>query len=140
MRTNRFKLLWLWILAVLLVGTFQIWAQVTNAPAGGNGSVIPTDPTSLWDVGIAVVIPMIVQGIKWLAPKIPSAILPFTTPVLGLIIGLALNYFNIHHFSWWDAAKAGALAVSIREMWNQAVTKNFSGSTTGGGSSGPPSS
>jgi hypothetical protein len=37
-----------------------------------------------------------------------------------------LNWATGQNFAWFDSAAAGLLGVGIREIWNQAVTKQVS--------------
>lgn len=100
--------------------TLPVIGDVTNDP-------IPTSKEDFWKWGIAFVVPVLVQGMKWLAPRIPSVVLPLTTPLLGFALGFLLNKLMGLNLGWVDMTQAGALGVFIRETWNQAITKRGSG-------------
>jgi len=82
---------------------------------------LPKSTQEFWVLGIAVVSPLIVQGIKWAVPKIPKLLLPSVTPFIGMALGYGLNALGTADLGWVDAAQAGALAVFVREVVNQAV-------------------
>ena len=88
-----------------------------------------TTTSQLWAYGIAVVTPLIVQGVRWLVPKVPTWALPTMAPFLGILVGLALNAVGAAHLSWVDSAQLGALGVFVREVFNQYVTKRMTGTT-----------
>lgn len=52
------------------------------------------------------------------------------TPFLGIVLGLLLKWAGTVELSWIDMAQAGAMAVAVREIFNQAVTKRLQGETT----------
>jgi len=100
-------------------------AVTTNAvPVSGVEGYTATGPTGvtkLWELGIAIVAPIIVMGIKYLAPKIPTVLLPLSTPVIGLALGALTNWLTSANLAWVDMAQAGMVAVFIRESWDQAL-------------------
>lgn len=101
-------------------------ALTLTALAQTNAVVLPPLPqtvTQYWDLVIAIITPLIVTGIWKYVPKIPKMLLPLMTPLLGIGLGLLLNWLAKANLGWVDMAKAGALAVFIREAFNQAVTK-----------------
>jgi hypothetical protein len=78
-----------------------------------------------WDLAISIVTPVIVTSIAKYIPKLPKWALPVSTPLIGMVLGIVLDKLGAASLSWFDTAKAGALAVFIRESWNQAVTKQM---------------
>lgn len=100
------------------------WAQVTNAPPGKAVSLAGSTQ-EFWILGIAAVTPLITTGIWKVVPKIPSVLVPCMTPVLGIVLGLGINALAKQNLGWVDMAQAGALAVFVREVFNQAVTKRM---------------
>jgi hypothetical protein len=99
----------------------------TNVPFQDIGTpplpplvLLPPSPSDFWVLGIGLVTPIIVSGVRRLVPAIPTILLPAVTPVIGLLIGLGLHYAG-QNFGWWDGAKAGALAVFFREVVDQAI-------------------
>lgn len=108
------------VFAALMLATVSLIAQVA-APAVPPLAGIGTDQNTIWVLAISFVTPLIVTGIKNLAPKVPGWALPASTPLIGIVLGLVLQYFGKANLSWFDMAKAGALAVMIRETWDQAA-------------------
>ena len=126
-----------WIAAAATAAGAQtwLWAQTnavatnllvnTNMPVRDIGTPpalvpLPSSPSDFWVLGIGLVTPIIVSGVRRWVPAIPTVCLPLITPVIGLLIGLGLHYAG-QDFSWWDGAKAGALAVFFRETVDQAI-------------------
>lgn len=113
---------WLWFVGLLTV-TLAAFAQ-TNAP-GTLPTELPQTLSQYWDLAIAAVAPLIVTGLWKLMPKIPSAVVPLMAPVVGIGLGLLLNWLAKANLGWVDMAKAGALAVFVREVTNQVITKRL---------------
>lgn len=113
---------WLWFVGLLTV-TLAAFAQ-TNAP-GTLPVELPQTLSQYWDLAIAAVSPLIVTGLWKLMPKIPSAVVPLMAPVVGIGLGLLLNWLAKANLGWVDMAKAGALAVFVREVTNQVITKRL---------------
>ena len=65
-------------------------------------------------------------------PKLPKLVLPSITPLVGIGVGLALNKFAGADLGWYDMGKAGALAVFVREVINQAITKRLASEVPAG--------
>jgi MFS superfamily sulfate permease-like transporter len=104
------------VLWFLCMSTFVVLAQAPETP------VAPAmDRSQLWDYAIAIVSPIIVWGINKIIPNVPKLLLPTITPLVGIGLGYALNYMVGLNMSVIDMAKAGALAVFIREVTNQAL-------------------
>ena len=117
MKTYRF------VFAVLALVAFTIpafAATVTNVPAGPL-EPLPQTKSDFWTLAISGVTPLIMAAIyKWM-PKVPKLLIPVATPFVGMGLGLAMNYLAKANLSWVDMAQAGALAVFIREVVNQAA-------------------
>lgn len=96
-----------------------MWAQ-TNALALSG---VPGTKAAYWDLAISAVAPVIVWGVAKL--NVPRNYLALMTPVVGVLLGLLLNWLASANLSWVDMAKAGALAVFIREVVNQNVTQKL---------------
>ena len=118
----RIKLTILSLLAMLL--TFGVFAQ-TNAEPGVGTLPLPQTTSEFWTWAIAALTPLIVWAAKKAVPSIPKPLLPVATPVIGIILGIILNRLGKTDFGWMDMAKAGALAVFIRETVNQLITKRL---------------
>lgn len=125
------NLVWLAVISWLVVGWAAI-AQTTNLsgtnalppgfdPATAN---FPSTKTEFWTWGISIITPVIVWGFGKI-PKLPRPVLPILTPIIGVLLGLALRKLGALNVSWVDMAQAGAVAVFIRESVNQLVTKQL---------------
>jgi len=119
----KIKNLWLWLLCLM---PLAVVAQTNTVTIPAE---LPQSVSQFWDMGIALVTPLIITGIYWLLPKVPKWVLPTITPLVGIGLGLAINALTSANLGWVDMAKAGALAVFIREVINQAVTKHLVSST-----------
>lgn len=112
------------LILMMCVYAAVIFAQTTNTPPVGGD--IPRDAGSLWDLAIGAVSPIIVWLVRLVVPKIPAVLLPTITPLIGIGLGLLLNQVAGANLGWMDMAKAGALAVFVREVVNQGITKRMS--------------
>jgi hypothetical protein len=114
-----------YIVAVLwLVMVWTALAQ-TNAPAfDPKVADLPVTRDQFWMYGIALITPVIVWAFGKI-PTLPRPVLPLLAPLTGLLIGFALQKLGALHLTWWDGAKAGTVAVFIRESVNQLVTKQL---------------
>lgn len=113
---------WLWFCGLLCLAVPAVFAQTNAVPVPAP---LPQTVSQYWDLVIAAVTPLIVTGVWKLVPKIPKWVLPVSTPVIGILLGLALDKLTSANLGWVDMAKAGALAVFIREVVNQAITKQL---------------
>lgn len=114
----------LYLLLLSLVGLMSATAQ-TNTPPAAPGNGIPTDLIGYWDLAIAAISPILVWVVSLIVPRIPKVLLPSMTPLVGIAVGLALNKLAGANLSWFEMGKAGALAVFVREVINQAITKRL---------------
>jgi len=113
-----------WVAFMFLLATISVLAEgVTNAITSAPS--LPQTTSQYLDLIIAGVTPVIVTGIYMLVPRVPKFVLPLITPVVGVGLGLLLNWLTKINLGWVDMAKAGALAVFVREVVNQAVTKRL---------------
>lgn len=113
---------WLWFCGLVVLAAGAAFAQTNTVPVPAP---LPTNVSQYWDLIIAAVTPLIVTGIWKLVPKIPTWVLPVSTPVIGILLGLGIDALTKANLSWVDMAKAGALAVFIREVVNQAITRQL---------------
>lgn len=129
MKKSPSKSIWMFAIMAAIVCTYTmtVFAQITNVPPVPPIGGIPQSKGEFWDLGIAAVTPIIVWLVRLGAPKIPSVLLPSITPFIGIGLGLLLNKLAGANLSWVDMAKAGALAVMIREVVNQAITQPMAG-------------
>ena len=114
----------LWLFGLLLLPLAVFAQMVTNAVPEAPGE-LPKNLGQYWDFAIAAVTPLCVTGIYRLVPMLPKWVLPTLTPFIGIGLGLLLNWLTTANLGWVDMARAGALAVFIREVTNQAVTKRL---------------
>lgn len=105
--------------------TLSALAQaVTNASAG-TSPPLPKTVSDYWDLVIGAISPIIIWGLAKVMPKIPMPLLPVLAPVVGIGLGLLVNWLAGQNLGWFEMAKAGALAVFVRETVNQWVTKRY---------------
>ena len=110
----------------LAVTNAVLTAVVTTNAVTAIGPVpLPTTALDYWDLAIGALSPIVVWALSLIVPKIPRAFLPALTPVVGIGLGLLVNWLASQNMSWFEAAKAGAMAVFFREMTNQWVTKRL---------------
>lgn len=108
------------LLTLALTLTLTLYAQ-TNGTPPIDGAPLPASKGDFWMWAIAGISPLIVTLIKKVAPKIPKLLLPASTPIIGIGLGIVLNKLGASDLGWVDMAQAGALAVFIRETLDQAV-------------------
>jgi hypothetical protein len=118
----------MFLLMLLSVSVTALFAQTNTTTLPG----VPTDLVGYWDLVIAAVSPLIVTGVAKLVPHVPKLVLPSITPLVGIGVGLALNKLAGANLSWYDMGKAGALAVFVREVINQAITKRLASEVPAG--------
>lgn len=111
--------------SALVALTFAALAQTTNGAPVTPVAGLPGSMQEYWMLGIAALTPLIVTGVWKLVPNVPKWALPTMTPVLGILLGMGVNWLGNQQLAWVDMAQAGALAVFIREVFNQAITKNL---------------
>lgn len=88
---------------------------------------LPASPSAvdMWDLVIGIVSPFIVWGVATLMPRVPRAFLPLMAPIVGVGLSYIISWLGGLNLGWFEAAKAGALAVFFRETVNQWVTKRL---------------
>lgn len=118
---------WLWFLGALLLLPLAVFCQTNGVPPVPAVPVtdLPKNVAQYWDLGIAFLTPFLVTVIYKTVPKIPKWVLPAITPALGIGLGMLVNWATTADLGWMDMAKAGALAVFVREVVNQAITKRY---------------
>lgn len=115
------------LLSFLFMSVIALVAQTNTPPPLGE---LPKDVGGFWDLAIAAVTPIIVWIVSKVVPKIPKVLLPSITPLVGIGLGLILNNVAGLNLTWVEMGKAGALAVFIREVTNQAITKRLAAEPT----------
>jgi len=106
-----------------------ITINIVVGPVSSNEPLASS--SEYWDVAIMFVSPAVVWAIGRYFPKLPKAWLPLITPVVGILAGLGINIFTNAHLGWWAMAKAGMLAVFVREVTNQTITKSLQNRLSG---------
>lgn len=84
----------------------------------------PRTKEQFWTWGISLITPIIIYGFGKI-PQLPRPVLPLLTPLVGLLLGVALQKLAALNLTWMDMAQAGTVAVFIRESVNQLVTKQL---------------
>jgi hypothetical protein len=107
---------YVFFLFAMFVVAFTAVAQ--EVPAAG---IEEMSKGQMWDYVIALVAPVVVAGVKWLVPKVPKVALPMITPFVGIGLGFALNAVADANLDAITMAKAGAMAVFVRETVNQTL-------------------
>jgi MFS superfamily sulfate permease-like transporter len=89
-------------------------------------SELPSDTASMWRWAVSAITPVIIWLVGKYVPRVPRMLLPCLAPVVGIILGAALNKLAGANLGWVDMAQAGALAVFVRETVHQTITKRLS--------------
>lgn len=115
------------LLAIALLFACPLWLLAqTNDPAFDPVTApLPKDVGGYWEYGIAIVTPLLVWLFARFGPSVPVLVLPMLAPVVAIGLGLILNQLSSANLAWVDMAKAGTLAVFIRELTNQLLTKRM---------------
>lgn len=74
---------------------------------------------SLLPVIVSVVSPVVVAGVKKVAPRIPKVLLPVASVVVGTVGALASDQFLGTALGAAGGAVAGAVGVAVREVVDQ---------------------
>lgn len=99
-----------WLFVCLIMGSLSIFAQ-TNV-TGIDPEIFPRGKEAIW----LALIPPITFTITWMVgkiPPLPKEILPWITPVIGVLVGAGLDWATKANWPWWSSAGAGAIAVTI---------------------------
>jgi hypothetical protein len=111
MKTNTL-LSWLFLFVALATSAFA-------AEAVSSGHSTPNDIVQ-WLTPI--IVPIVLAGVKKLFPLVPSGLIPYLAPVLGMLIGVLDTWILGNPLNLVTSAAAGALGVALREM-KEAVAK-----------------
>jgi len=105
----------IWMLVLLTVTSCILTlAQETNAPPMYDPVLFPHGNDAIW----AALIPPITFGITWAIgkiPPLPKDILPWLTPVAGILIGLVMDWVNKVNIGWISSGALGTIAVFAYE-------------------------
>lgn len=86
----------------------------------------------------AVIVPMLLAGLKSLAPRVPRPWIPVLAPLLGALLDIG-TYFATGISNPAIAALAGSAGVGIRELVDQLRKHSVSGAAPADGPIQPPS-
>ena len=96
---------------------------VSQALAQTNVIVLPgvtptgqIDITNLMNLLILGLTPVVIQGIKWLIPKVPDVVLNLLAPLAGVGIALLLNACGVGLSTGWGAAIWGGCGTWLYEL------------------------
>ena len=119
-RTRLIQFAWM-VVMLVLAGLFHAaTAQATNGtftntpPIDPSQNPFPVGKEAIW----LALIPPATFTITWLIgkiPPLPKEILPWITPVVGVILGAVINYATSANWPWWSSAGFGAISVAIYE-------------------------
>lgn len=115
MKTKLSVLCILAAIIALLAGTPLV------AFAGESGGSIATgEMPAQWPLLlIPVVTPLIIAGVKWLVPKIPTPWLPVLAPMLGASLDVIAHFAAGTTLTVWLGALLGLCGVGVRELCDQ---------------------
>lgn len=113
------------VIAMLALSAVSLCAQTNLLLLSASSYVADTSKDAAWSYVISAISPIVVWLFTKVIPKLPKPVLPAITPLIGITVGLGLNALAGTNLGWIDMAKAGAMAVFIRETINQLVTKQI---------------
>lgn len=110
-------------------------AAVTPSSLSPAAPSAPERPNQApFSVAVALLVPLIIEGIKFLAPRVPKVWLPFLCPVLGAALDIIANLASGHPTfgaSTGYGAVLGTVGIGIREMVDQLKKARAESETTG---------
>jgi hypothetical protein len=129
---------WFMVLLVFAALLHAALGQETNVTTNGTlivdtGGATPLDPVTpelpkdlegLWLLAIMVISPLLIAALGKI-PALPRPVLTIIGPALGLGLGILLDKMNALNLAWWHVAGAASMATTIREIFNQWVTKRL---------------
>lgn len=116
-KSNLSWLFWT-VVIVALVGSLQIiFAQPTNDVRAVLAPGVPNLPQGKEAIWLALVAP-ITFTVTWLIgkiPPLPKEVLPWLTPVVGILLGVVMKKATDSHWAWWSSAAFGMISTTIYE-------------------------
>lgn len=113
-------------LLVILAPLYLLAADVPPVEVPPNPPGPEINPTvTIWQAFIPILVPLLLAGLKWVAPRVPKQVIPFIAPVLGAAIDLLMNVLKLGDGNGGLGAALGALGIGIREIFDKGVTKNL---------------
>lgn len=133
---ERNKTMRLSFLMLLVLGAGAAFSQETNvlAPFEPQVGVFPSTKEEIWKWAIPIITLLAMQGIKQI-PKLPDWIIPYLTPVAGILLGLGLSYLKQLNLGWVDLGSMGALSTWLHQTIMQTATRAQEGKSL---PKGPP--
>ena len=136
MRTN-LKMIIVALMGLLFVS--MAFAQDAAATAAATAAA-PSAMAGITSANIVtwltpVLVPLVLAGLKLVAPKLPTWVIPIAAPVLGMLIDFVNSLATSHASNLLVAAALGLAGVGLRE-----VKENLSPAGNGGWPTVPPSS
>ena len=121
--TRSLRSAWL-ILATALVSLFLLAPHIHAADTPVAGLAAPASVAGITSENIIawltpILVPLIIAGMKYLAPKIPGWLLPILAPVLGIAIDALGSLATGQAGNVWMAALLGLAGVGLREAKDQ---------------------
>ncbi len=116
------------VLLFLALAATSFAAEAAVAISTGNASA---DSILTWL--IPVIVPLILAGLKKIAPAVPAWTLPILAPVLGVVVDLVNHYALGHTSNLAVSIGLGLAGVGLRE-----VKENLLPATNGGWPTTPP--
>ena len=119
--STKLRSAWL-LLATALVSLFLLAPHIHAADTVAAGLAAPASGITAENI-IAwltpILVPLIIAGMKYLAPKIPGWLLPILAPVLGIAIDAIGSVATGQAGNVWMAALLGLAGVGLREAKDQ---------------------
>ncbi len=114
------------LLALVLTLIALFFIMIPPARAADVASAVPAElaalptgnPTAdtLLTWLTPIVVPIVLLGVKKVAPRIPGGVIPVLAPILGVLIDIVNHYGLGHASNLWIAAAAGLAGVGLREV------------------------
>lgn len=106
------------LVVLVFLTAFNLLAQTNSVPTLPGASSTPPD-ASLAKLLLAVIVPLVVAGIKKITPSIPSVSLPVIAIVLGAGADYVGSLVGVWEGSFVVGAVLGAAGVGLREAGDQ---------------------
>lgn len=110
-----------------LIETTELTNTVTSTnvtDVDAPPAIVPPTQEGFWKGGIGLVTMVIVWAVSKI-PNVPRPMLPLVSPFIGMALNYGLTFMSSLNLPWWEAGMAGGLGVTIREIFNQWVTKQM---------------
>lgn len=103
-----------WLLVLVWLTALTVFAQTNSVPTFPGASSTPPD-ASLAKLLLAVIVPLIVAGIKKVVPKIPKASIPPLAIALGALADWGGSLAGVWNGNMVVGMVLGASSVGVRE-------------------------